>query len=250
MDKTARKILARSVALFAERGFKAVTVRDITEACDIHMPTLYRKFGDKRALYRAVVTEALTRSTAEVMHSVRDESEPPQERLFSYVLISIRQLAEQRPYTRILDRELLDPIEPETLDALVDSIVMPMYRAVGNIVHQLAAHSDGPKVAFELAADAYAAGKLLLFRRHVTSTQDRTVEIERLAAEITTRAVAQLETSESDRHSKQTSSQRELREKNKRLEAALARVMVENAQLREQLYGAARSTKAPVRLRR
>src|SRR5262245_45662269 len=206
MDKTVRKILACSVALFAEHGFNAVTVRDITEACNIHMPTLYRKFGDKRALYRAVVKEALTQSTAEVMHAVSDESEPPQERRFNYLLTSIRQLAEQRAYTRILDRELLDPVEPETLDALVDKIVMPMYRTVGNVVNQLAAHSDGPKVAFDLAADAYAAGKLLLFRRHVTSPEDRTTEIERLASEITVRAVAQLEMSERRRVRKQANS--------------------------------------------
>jgi AcrR family transcriptional regulator len=239
MDKTTRKILACSVALFAERGFNAVSVRDITDACDIHMPTLYRKFGDKRALYRAVLREALTQSTAEVMYSVRN-NEPPQERLFRYVLTSIRQLADQRPYTRILDRELLDPVEPDTLDSLIDRIVMPMYRKVGDIVRQLAPDCDGPKVAWELAADAYAAGKLLLFRRHVASPQDRATEIERLASEITTRAVAQLEMSEKGKSSKHTSSIREMREKHKRLEAALARVMVENAQLRAQLFGLTR----------
>lgn len=48
-------ILRIAASLFAERGFDAVTIREISKAVDVGLPTIYHFFGNKEQLYRAVV---------------------------------------------------------------------------------------------------------------------------------------------------------------------------------------------------
>jgi len=238
MDKVSQRIIARAIVLFAERGFERVTVRDITHACSIHMPTLYRKFTDKEQLYRAVVRESIIRSTAEVMQAIHDEKLPPEERLYRYVLVSMRQIVERRPHTRILDRELLDSIDPAGLEALIDEIVLPLYAVVAGVVRQLVPNAETFKHAFELGSLAFAAAKLLTFRRHVWPDQDATTELDTIATEITQSVLLQLKVTASRRRGKTTDRMNELMEANRHLEALVSRVLVDNANLREQLKAA------------
>jgi AcrR family transcriptional regulator len=59
------RILAAARRVFLERGFEGASIVEIAEAARSGKPTIYARFGDKRALFAAVVTQdILSRITA------------------------------------------------------------------------------------------------------------------------------------------------------------------------------------------
>jgi AcrR family transcriptional regulator len=50
-------ILTAARELIAERGYDALTVRDLAERCRVSVPTLYNQFGDKDGVLRAAIEE-------------------------------------------------------------------------------------------------------------------------------------------------------------------------------------------------
>ena len=58
------RILDAARKIFVERGFEGVSIDEIAEAARAGKPTIYARFGDKRALFTAVVTrDVLSRIT-------------------------------------------------------------------------------------------------------------------------------------------------------------------------------------------
>ena len=55
-SETRRTILQVAERLFATYGYRAVTTRQIADACGITQPALYRHFSDKQDLYIAIIT--------------------------------------------------------------------------------------------------------------------------------------------------------------------------------------------------
>ena len=58
-EATRARLLETATALFAERGLRRVTVRDICEAARANVASVNYHFGDKEQLYREVVESAL-----------------------------------------------------------------------------------------------------------------------------------------------------------------------------------------------
>ena len=56
---TRRRILDHAAALFAERGFEKVTVREICRDARANVAAVNYHFGGKRSLYLAVVESAI-----------------------------------------------------------------------------------------------------------------------------------------------------------------------------------------------
>ena len=57
-EKTRAKLIEAAGRLFAERGYTAVTVREIISRADTHLSAMNYHFGSKEELYKAVVEEA------------------------------------------------------------------------------------------------------------------------------------------------------------------------------------------------
>jgi AcrR family transcriptional regulator len=57
VEETRNAILRVAQHLFMTYGYRAVTTRQLAEACGLTQPAFYHHFADKRALYLAVVTE-------------------------------------------------------------------------------------------------------------------------------------------------------------------------------------------------
>ncbi len=55
-------ILETARRLIAERGYHAVTVRDLAECCRVSVPTLYNQFGGKDALLGAAIEDHFNRA--------------------------------------------------------------------------------------------------------------------------------------------------------------------------------------------
>src|SRR5689334_10582987 len=52
---TRLRVIEAAKRLFIEHGYPATTIEAIAEAADVSLPTLYRLFGSKRALFAAIL---------------------------------------------------------------------------------------------------------------------------------------------------------------------------------------------------
>ena len=59
MNKTKRKIFETSMKLFAEKGYDATSVEDITEAVGVAKGTLYYHFSSKEEIFNFLVEEGI-----------------------------------------------------------------------------------------------------------------------------------------------------------------------------------------------
>jgi TetR/AcrR family transcriptional regulator, regulator of cefoperazone and chloramphenicol sensitivity len=58
-EETHQKVLHAASVLFAEDGLKRTTTRKIAKKAGVNIATLHYHFGDKQALYKAVISKAL-----------------------------------------------------------------------------------------------------------------------------------------------------------------------------------------------
>ncbi len=58
-ERTAERILDAAEALFAEHGYAGTTLRDVAQAADLRIPSLYNHFESKESLYTAVLERGI-----------------------------------------------------------------------------------------------------------------------------------------------------------------------------------------------
>ncbi len=79
-EETRNTIVRTAERLFMEYGYRAVSTRQIADACGLTQPALYHYFTDKQELYVAVLHENITKTQAALERIVR-RNESVQERL-------------------------------------------------------------------------------------------------------------------------------------------------------------------------
>jgi AcrR family transcriptional regulator len=94
--RTRQRILDRAEKLFAKKGYRAVTTRELARACGVHPYTIQHHFGSKPKLYEAVLCRW---------------DEPIRE-------MTLRHAAAAEPGTRVATRRIA-----ETLDELLDLLI-------------------------------------------------------------------------------------------------------------------------------
>src|SRR5438094_5860084 len=111
--ETRERVLRTAARLFADRGFKKVTVRDICRAARANVAAVNYHFGDKLGLYREVLQAAITsmRSTTDAARRA-GKGGTAEERLRAYIRVYIQQVVGpgREPWiSQLLARELADP---------------------------------------------------------------------------------------------------------------------------------------------
>ncbi|MBZ5560127.1 MAG: CerR family C-terminal domain-containing protein [Acidobacteriia bacterium] len=137
-QETRSRLLKVSERLFADRGFKDVTVREICRAARANVAAINYHFGDKLGLYREVLQTA-----TDAMRATNDaarragQGQPPEEKLRRYVLIFLQGLLASNYETlhRLIHREMNDPTP--VLDAFVEQSVRPRVEYLAGIVAEL-----------------------------------------------------------------------------------------------------------------
>jgi AcrR family transcriptional regulator len=138
-EETRERVLRAAAQLFADRGFKKVTVRDICRAARANVAAVNYHFGDKSGLYREVLQRAIdtVRATSEAAR-VAGEGQPAEERLRRYIHVSLcRVVADGHAnwISRLIQREIADPTP--AFDALVDQGIRPRIDDLSAIVADL-----------------------------------------------------------------------------------------------------------------
>ncbi len=133
--ETRERLLKAAERLFADRGFKKVTVRDICRAARANVAAVNYHFGDKLGLYREVMQSAIDgmRGTNDAAREAGD-GQPPEEQLRRYIAIFVHRLLTPGNDTvhKLVNREMNDPTP--ALDALVEQGVRPRVEYLSGLI--------------------------------------------------------------------------------------------------------------------
>jgi len=146
--ETRQRLLHAAERLFAERGFKHVTVREICRAARANVAAVNYHFGDKLGLYRQIVQSAVERMQA-TTEAARDAGtgRPAEEQLRQYILTVNRRLlaASDGTLQRVITREMYDPTP--ALDELIEQGLRPRLDHLSALIARvLGCDPDDPRV--------------------------------------------------------------------------------------------------------
>jgi TetR/AcrR family transcriptional regulator, regulator of cefoperazone and chloramphenicol sensitivity len=133
---TRRRILDHAAALFAERGFDKVTVREICRAARANVAAVNYHFGDKRSLYVAVVKMAIDimRETNELsVEAGRGAS--PDDQLRAYVRVFLTRLMSTGRHSwihKLMTRELESP--SDAFELVIREVIEPRHKYLATII--------------------------------------------------------------------------------------------------------------------
>jgi AcrR family transcriptional regulator len=152
--ETRARLLRAGERLFAERGFKKVTVREICTAADANVAAINYHFGDKLGLYREVLNTAIARMRA-TTDAAREAGRgcSPEESLRRSILIFVSRVLASGGETvhRLIMREVNDPTP--ALDAVVEQGIRPRLEHLSRIVADIIGVSTSdPRVRRSVAS--------------------------------------------------------------------------------------------------
>jgi AcrR family transcriptional regulator len=145
-ENTKSRLIEAAGEVFARRGFRAATVREICKLAGAHVGAVNYHFRDKQGLYAAVL---------EYSHLLAIRKYPPDEglregataeeklRAFIHAFV-LRILAEGFPtwHGKLMAREVVDPTG--LVDQMVDGSVRPLYQALAGIIRELLHEEQQP----------------------------------------------------------------------------------------------------------
>jgi TetR/AcrR family transcriptional regulator, regulator of cefoperazone and chloramphenicol sensitivity len=133
-----RRLLESAGEVFAERGFQHATVRQICQRAGANVAAVNYHFGDKEALYRAVIRYAHI-----CAHSANPTIQlpncPPEERLRVFIQGFLRRLLDPgRPswHGRLMAREINEPTG--ALEEVVENEIRPQMEMIRQVIADIA----------------------------------------------------------------------------------------------------------------
>lgn len=127
-DPTREKLLDVAGRIFADRGYRAATIREICDAAGANVAAVNYHFGDKLGLYAEVVHESLRTAELEAIRNALDQAAPPDMILRSIIHVRLHSICRRdRPdwYFRILAHELAEPTS--ALRQLINKVGRPIF---------------------------------------------------------------------------------------------------------------------------
>jgi AcrR family transcriptional regulator len=146
-QETRRKLIDAAGQVFAERGFHAATLQEITDRAGANKAAVNYHFQDKRELYAAVVRYCLSIQGPEP--TPEEMTGRPEDRLRALIANTIQDILDpSKPPWRaaIIDHELAQPTT--ALDAVLDELIAPRSRLQRDVVRSLL----GPRASEEKVA--------------------------------------------------------------------------------------------------
>ncbi|MCY4427462.1 MAG: helix-turn-helix domain containing protein [Halieaceae bacterium] len=128
-------ILEEATRLFAKEGYDRVTVRDISAATSMSMPTLYHHFGDKENLYREVEAKCYGALKDRLLTALESQGES-EDRLRAFVSEMYVILLKDTNFLSIAIRNMLDP-SVVNHKFLVDLSMREVYRRFADLLNEI-----------------------------------------------------------------------------------------------------------------
>lgn len=190
---TRERILDAAGKVFAERGFRAATVRQISQLASANVALLHYYFKDKAGLYQAVV-EDLFELGFRVFPADVAVGSSAEERMEAFIhsflfrLLSPRGWGGYEGKARLLTKEMADP--SPLMDRMVERYLKPYKDLLASIVAELLGPVAGPDLVRRCVVGVvgqclhYAYAKPVMDRLEV-SVESRDEDIAELAGHVT-----------------------------------------------------------------
>lgn len=138
-DQTRDRILQAAVEIFAERGFRDSTVRDICAQAKVNGAAVNYYFRSKEALYLEALQFAFQQSDEHYpQDAARDTRLPPQQRLKHFIRTYLLRLLDDSRlgwHSKLIAREIAEPTG--ALDSIIDTAMRPRCAVLQDIVLEL-----------------------------------------------------------------------------------------------------------------
>jgi TetR/AcrR family transcriptional regulator, regulator of cefoperazone and chloramphenicol sensitivity len=137
--ETHDRLLDAAARLFAARGFKDVTVREICRSARANVAAVNYHYRDKEGLYREVLRKAIDtmQATTEAARQA-GQGGPPDQKLRAYVRVFLQRVAGQGRDSwihQLMMHEMADPTS--ALDMIFDQVVRPRLIYVSELVAEV-----------------------------------------------------------------------------------------------------------------
>jgi TetR/AcrR family transcriptional regulator, regulator of cefoperazone and chloramphenicol sensitivity len=136
--ETRERLLEAAMALFAQKGFKRVTVREICRAARANVAAVNYHFGDKLGLYREVMKGAIA-AMRETNEAAREagKGQPPEEELRRYIAVFLQRVLQpgSGAIHQLITREMNDPTP--ALDDLAEEGVRPRVEYLSGVISRM-----------------------------------------------------------------------------------------------------------------
>jgi TetR/AcrR family transcriptional regulator, regulator of cefoperazone and chloramphenicol sensitivity len=137
--ETRNRLLAAGARLFADRGFRRVTIRDLCREARANVAAVNYHFGDKLGLYRQVLGIAVSTMRATLAAARAGcENAGAEQRIRTYVQVFLERMvgSERSSWIhRVITREVVDPTP--ALDVIVQQAIRPRIVYLRTLVAEL-----------------------------------------------------------------------------------------------------------------
>ena len=128
-NATQEKLFAAAIPLFAQKGYAAVSIREIAKAADVNVSSISYYFRGKEGLYHAIVEEHVKAIADSILSA---EKLAPEERLRHYAQ-GICEVYTKKPYvTRFLQSELVNPTS--AMEQILKKNIFSFYRFLNKAI--------------------------------------------------------------------------------------------------------------------
>ena len=130
-QKTKKEILAKTIPLFARRGYDGVSMRQIAREVGINAGSLYHHFPDKQTLYVEALSQTFAKHT-DFMHKAFIGKNSPKDRIRLLIHSLCVLVNDDKNFSRLMQREVIDGDE-KRLQFIVDNVFGEFFKDVSKL---------------------------------------------------------------------------------------------------------------------
>jgi AcrR family transcriptional regulator len=137
-DLTRDKLIEAAGHVFAERGYRAATIRDICRRAGANVAAVNYTFGDKMGLYTEVLRNSVRATQTAAMIAALDPGLSPEETIRGVIHARLKSLCrEERAdwHFRLMMHEFVHPTP--AISRVVDEGIRPVYNRLRNAVGEI-----------------------------------------------------------------------------------------------------------------
>lgn len=138
-ETTFDRLLHTAIEVFAERGFRATTVREICSRAKVNVASVNYYFRSKEALYSRAIALAIAEANQLYPISVaQDKNLPPEQRLALFIDNFLHKLLDDSHlgyHSKLITREIAEPTK--ALADIIASAIVPQFDLLHDIIGQI-----------------------------------------------------------------------------------------------------------------
>ncbi|MFZ4700121.1 MAG: CerR family C-terminal domain-containing protein [Candidatus Methylumidiphilus sp.] len=138
-DPSRDRLLLAAVEIFAERGFRDATVREICAKAEVNAASVNYYFGGKEKLYAEALAFALCQANQRYpLGDALNLGLPAEQRLIAFIQVFLHKLLDNTAlghHGKLIAREIADPTS--ALDGIINTAIAPQFAMLKEVIPSL-----------------------------------------------------------------------------------------------------------------